>query len=112
MYMHSFNETLDHCRALLLAQQEGKLQLPNDNLDTGGITGPADHRLRDETYAKLLDKTNGKLISDALGLNILAYYAATHKEFATKKNPEAWQRVLDQLSSLKAKPAAADVPTN
>jgi hypothetical protein len=111
MYMHSFNETLDHYRALLLAQQEGRLQLPNDNLDTGGITGPADYRLTDETYAKLLDKTNGKPISQPLRLNILAYYADPDKEFATKKNPDAWQKVLDQLSSLKARPAAADVPT-
>jgi hypothetical protein len=110
MYMHSFNETLDHYRALLLAQQEGKLQLPNDNLDTGGITGPADYRLTDETYAKLLDKTNGKPISDALRLDILAYYADSGKEFATKRNPEAWQKVLDQLSSLKAK-AASDLNT-
>jgi hypothetical protein len=110
MYMHSFNETPDHYRALLLAQQEGKLQLPNNNLDTGGITGPADYRLTDETYAKLLDKTNGKPISDALRLDILAYYADPDKEFATKKNPEAWQKVLDQLSNLKAKPAS-DAPT-
>ncbi len=110
MYMHSFNETLDHYRALLLAQQEGKLQLPNDNLDTGGITGPADYRLTDETYAKLLDKTNGKPISDPLRLDILAYYADPNKEFATKKNPEAWQKVLDQLGNLKARPTA-DVPT-
>jgi hypothetical protein len=105
MYMHSFNETLDHYRALLLAQREGRLQLPNDNLDTGGITGPADYRLTDETYAKLLDKTNGKSISDALRLDILGYYADPDKEFATKKNPEAWRKVLDQLSSLKARPA-------
>jgi hypothetical protein len=109
MYMHSFNETLDHYRALLLAQQEGRLQLPNDNLDTGGITGPADYRLTDETYATLLDKTNGKPISQALRLNIPAYYADPDKEFATKKNPKAWQKVLDQLSSLKATPA--DAPT-
>ena len=109
MYMHSFNETLDHYRALLLAQQEGRLQLPNDNLDTGGITGPADYRLTDETYAKLLDKTNGKPISQALRLNILAYYADPDKDFATKKNPDAWQKVLGQLRSLKAR--TADVPT-
>jgi hypothetical protein len=33
LYMNSFNETLEHYRALLLAQQEHRLQLPNDNLD-------------------------------------------------------------------------------
>jgi hypothetical protein len=106
MYMHSFNETLDHYRSLLLAQQEGKLQLPNDNLDTGGLTEPADYRLTDETYAKLLDKTSGKPISDTLRLDILAYYADPNKAFATKKNPEAWQKVLDELSSLRARPTA------
>jgi len=54
LYMSSFNQTLDHYRALLLAQQEGRLQLPNDNLDTGAITGAAAYRLTDETYAELL----------------------------------------------------------
>jgi hypothetical protein len=106
LYMHSFNETLDRYRTLLVAQQEDRLQLPNDNLDTGGITGPADYRLTDETYAKLLDRTNGKPISDALRLDILAYYADTGKAFATKKKPEAWGKVLDELSSLKARPTA------
>ena len=32
--MNSFNTTLDRYRELLLAQQAGNLQLPNDNLDT------------------------------------------------------------------------------
>jgi len=49
LYMNSFNETLDRYRMLLLAQQEGQLQLPNDNLDTGTLTGAADYRLTDET---------------------------------------------------------------
>jgi hypothetical protein len=62
--------------------------------------------LTDETYAMLLDKTNGKPISDALRLDILAYYADPEKAFATKKNSEAWQKVLDELISLRAMPAA------
>jgi hypothetical protein len=104
--MHSFNETLDHYRLLLVAQQEGTLRLPNDNLDTGGLTGPAVYRLTDETYANLLGKTGGKPISDALRRDILAYYADLEKGFATKKNPEAWQKVLRQLDGLKAMPTA------
>jgi hypothetical protein len=106
IYMHSFNETLDHYRLLLVAQQEGTLQLPNDNLDTGGLTGPAVYRLTDQTYANLLDKTSGKPISDALRRNILAYYADLEKEFATKKDPEAWQKALSELDRLKARPTA------
>lgn len=106
IYMHSFNETLDHYRVLLLAQEEGRLQLPNDNLDTGGITEPADYRLTDETYANLLDKTSGKPISDALRRDILAYYADLAKDFATKRDPEAWNKVLSELDRLKAMPTA------
>jgi hypothetical protein len=109
IYMHSFNETLDHYRALVLAQGEGHLQLPNENLDTGGITEAADYRLTDETYAKLLDKTNGYPISDSLRQDILAFYADQEKAFATKKHPEAWQKVLNELSRLTATPTA-DVP--
>lgn len=103
IYMHSFNETLDRYRVLLLAQKESRLQLPNDNLDTGGITVPAGYELTDETYANLLDKTSGKPISDALRQNILAYYSDLGKGFATKKDQHAWQRVLTELDGLKTK---------
>src|SRR5580704_973442 len=111
IYMHSFNETLDHYRLLLVGQQEGTLRLPNDNLDTGGLTDPAVYRLTDETYANLLGKTSGKPISDTLRRDMLAYYADPEKGFATKKNPEAWQKVLRELDRLKATPTAA-VPTD
>jgi hypothetical protein len=80
--------------------------LPNDNLDTGGLTGPAVYRLTDETYANLLGKTSGKPISDSLRRDILAYYADLEKGFATKKDPKAWQKVISQLDTLKAMPAA------
>jgi len=106
IYMHSFNETLDHYRTLLLALQEGRLQVPNDNLDTGGITGPADYRLTDEAYAKLLTKTSGRPVSQALRRDILAYYADPEKAFATKKDPQAWQQLLNELSKLRAMPTA------
>jgi hypothetical protein len=106
IYIHSFNETLDHYRLLLVAQQEGTLRLPNDNLDTGGLTGPAVYRLTDETYANLLGKTSGKPMSETLRRDMLAYYADLGKGFATKKNPEAWQKVLRQLDRLKAMPTA------
>ena len=108
IYMHSFNESLDHYRLLLLAQGEGRLLLPNDNLDTGGLTGPAVYRLTDETYANLLGTTSGKPISDALRRDILAYYEDLERGFATKKDPEAWQKVLSELDRLKAMPTAGE----
>jgi len=105
MYMNSFNETLDHYRALLLAQQEHRLQLPNDNLDTGALTGAATYRLADETYAKLLNKTSGKPVSDTLRRDLLSYYADLEKPFATKRNSKDWHKLIKELDTLKSTPA-------
>ena len=102
--MTSVNDALEHYRVLLLAQQEGGLQLPNENLDTGSITIAADYGLTDETYAKLLAETNGKLVSDALRLDLLAYYADLEKPFATKRNTKAWHELINELNTLKSMP--------
>src|SRR6201997_4770933 len=112
LYMNSFNETLDRYRALLLAQQKDRLQLPNENLDSGAVTGAATYRLADETYAKLLNKTSGKPVSDALRRDLLSYYFDLKKPFATKRNPKAWHEVIKQLDTLKSTPAAGvSLPT-
>ena len=105
LYMYSFNETLKDYRGMLVAQQEGHLQLPNENFDTGEPTEPAVYPFADKAYAKLLDKVSGKTISDALRSDILAFYANLDAPFATKKDPEAWQNVLDELDKLKSSPA-------
>jgi Zinc dependent phospholipase C len=105
LYMHSFNETLKNYRGLLVAQREGRLQLPNDNFDTGELTEPTAYPFTDQTYAKLLGKVSAKSISDTLRSDILAFYADLGAPFATKKDPKAWQDVLDELDKLKASPA-------
>ncbi len=105
LYMHSFNETLKNYRGLLVAQREGRLQLPNDNFDTGELTEPTAYPFTDQTYAKLLAKVSAKPISDTLRSDILAFYADLGAPFATKKDPKAWQDVLDELDKLKASPA-------
>src|SRR6201993_23713 len=113
IYMHSFNETLDNYRGLLLAHQEGRLQLPNDNFDTGGSTEPGTYRLTDKSYAALLDKVSDKPVSGALRQNMLDFYADLEKPFATKKNPKEWQNLLRELETLKAAPApkaTMDIP--
>jgi len=104
LYMNSVNKTLIRYRALLLAQQEHQLQLPNDNLDTGDVTGAAAYRLADNTYAKLLDKTSGKSVSEALRQEFLSYYADLGKPFATKRNSKAWQKLVKELDTLKSAP--------
>src|SRR5947207_13551584 len=107
LYMSSFNQTLDQYRALLLAQQEQRLQLPNDNLDTGSITGAAAYRLTDETYAKLLDKTSGKPVPEALRRDLLSYYADLEKPFANKQNSKACHKLIKELDTLKSTPPSS-----
>ena len=106
LYMNSFNETLDHYRTLLLAQKENRLQLPNDNLDTGEVTGAAVYRLADQTYAELLDKTSSKPVSEAMRRDLLSYYADLEKPFATKHNSKAWHKLIRELDNLKSTPVA------
>ena len=113
LYMTSFNETLDRYRELLNAQQENRLQLPNDNLDTGGVTGGGTYRLADETYAKLLNKTSGKPVSDALRRDLLSYYSDLERPFATKQNSKAWHEVIKELDALKSRHVVGiSLPTN
>jgi hypothetical protein len=106
LYMHSFNETLKNYRGMLVAQQEGRLQLRNDNFDTGELTEPTAYPFTDKAYAELLDKVSGKPISDSLRSDILTFYGDLGAPYATKKDPRAWQHVLDELSRLKASPEA------
>lgn len=109
LYMGSFNATLEHYRALLRAQQEHHLELPNDNLDTGAVTEGATYGLADKTYAKLLHKTSGKPLSDALRTNLVSYYADLDKPFATKRNSKAWQQLVRELGSLKSAPISSSI---
>lgn len=102
LYMGSFNTTLDHYRALLLAERGHRLQLPNENLDIGVPTVPATYRLADETYAKLLSKTSGKHVTDSLRKDLLSYYADLDRAFATKRKAKAWRELIRELDILKA----------
>jgi hypothetical protein len=110
--MSSFNETLVHYRALLLAQQERRLQLPNQNLDTGAVTTAAAYRLSDEAYAKLLDETSGKPVPEALRRDLLSYYADLEKPFADKQNSKTWNKLIKELDTLKSTPVGISLPTD
>ena len=102
LYMGSFNATLDHCRALLLAERAHRLQLPNENLDIGVPTVPATYRLADETYAQLLNKTSGEDVSESLRKDLLSYYDDLDKAFATKRQAKDWRELVRELDILKA----------
>src|ERR1019366_3739264 len=104
MFEASFNATLDRYRKLLGQVNTGQPDLPNDNFDTGEVTGPGKYRLNDETHAKLLDalaKQNFSGASPELRAEFLEFYGHPDAPYATKQKPKAWAKVQAQLEQLK-----------
>jgi hypothetical protein len=104
MFEASFNATLDRYQQLLSQVGSGQPKIPNDNFDTGGITGPGQYGLNDETHAKLLDalaKQNFVGISPELRGELLDFYGHPDAPYATKLKPKAWAKVQTQVEQLK-----------
>jgi hypothetical protein len=104
MFEASFNATLDRYRKLLGQVGAGQPDLPNDNFDTGGVTGPGKYRLNDETHAELLDalaKQNFTSASPDVRAELLEFYGYPDAPYATKRKPKAWAKVQGQLEELK-----------
>ena len=112
-YVESVNRTLDRYEQLLgfltrnpTAEPGVTMKLENRDLDTGLKVRPGGYRLTDWTYAHLLDKvtTLGQPVPATLQRDILRYYADPAAPIATKKDKEAWERVQEQLATLKTMP--------
>jgi len=104
MFQASFNATLDRYRKLLGQVGSGQPDLPNDNFDTGEITGPGIYRLNDEAHAELLEalaKENFSGVSPQLRAEFLEFYGHPDAPYATKKNPKEWAKVQAELQQLK-----------
>ena len=104
MFEASFNATVDRYRQLLSQVRTDQLRLPNDNFDTGEITGPGRYRLNDETHAKLLDglaKQDFRGASPEVQAELLEFFSHANAPYATKRNPEDWARVQAELEQLK-----------
>jgi hypothetical protein len=107
MFEASFNATMDHYRGLLSRQAAGQLELPNDNFDTGEISGPGKYRLNDETHAALLEALAGQNFASApadVRAELLDFYSQPEAPYATKGNPKAWAKVQVELQQLKQAP--------
>jgi len=105
MFEASFNATLDRYRKLLGQLDTGQPDLPNDNFDTGAITGPGKYRLNDDAQAKLLDalaKQNFSSASPEIRAEFLEFYGHPDAPYATKRNPKAWAKVQAELEQLKS----------
>ena len=105
MFEASFNATLDRYRQLLSQAGTGQPALPNDNFDTGEITGPGKYRLNDETHAKWLHelaKQNFSGASPEVRAELLEFFGHPDAPYATKRKPKDWARVQSELEQLKS----------
>jgi len=103
-FMASFNTTMDRYRELLSKLKADRLQLPNENLDTGERTEAGRYKLTDAAYAKLLDKLADHYAdtSPELRSDILAFYHNLEAPISTKTSEKEWAKLLKQLDELKA----------
>jgi Zinc dependent phospholipase C len=112
----SFNATLDRYRQLLNQVGTTQLDLPNENFDTGEISGPGKYRLNDETHAKLLDalaKQNFSGASPAVRAELVEFFGHPDAPYATKRKPKDWAKVQAELEQLKkAAPAGVTGETD
>ena len=104
MFEASFNATLDRYRQLLDQVGTDQLQPPNQNFDTGQITGPGQYRLNDETHAKLLGelaKQNFRGASPEVRAELLQFFGHPDAPYAIKRKPKEWAKVQAELEQLK-----------
>jgi hypothetical protein len=116
LFEASFNDSLARYRKLLGQVDTGQPDLPNENFDTGEMTGPGKYWLTDETHAKLLDalaKQNFSGASPAIRAELLEYFGHPDASYEMKRKPKDWARVQTELEELKkTTPPAAVTSAN
>jgi len=102
MFLASLDDTVLRYKKLLESADENRLELPNENFDTGRPTRMGDYHLADETYAKLLERFDGHLndVSDSMRANILMFYGASGSPTSDK--------AVAVLSALRANSATSN----
>ncbi|HEV2272692.1 MAG TPA: zinc dependent phospholipase C family protein [Acidobacteriaceae bacterium] len=107
MFEASFNAGLSRYRRLLAQAADGLPVLPNDNFDTGTLTGPGEYRLDDEAQAKLLHqlaKQNFRGTSRQMRTELLEFFNHPDAPYATKRRSRAWAEVQADLQQLRMTP--------
>jgi zinc dependent phospholipase C len=104
LFEASFNRSLDRYRQLLGQVSAGQPTLPNDNFDTGEITGPGKYQLNDEAHAKLLDalaKQSFNGASPEVRAELLEFFGHPDAPYAMKRKPKDWAKVQGEIEQLK-----------
>ena len=116
MFEASFNAALDRYKALLAQTRTNTPEVPDVNLDTGGITSPGVYFMNDNVRAKLLEKLaeqNFAGVTPSLRANLVHFYSDPNAPYATKRNAKQWNKLQLDLKRLKdsvATPSASETP--
>jgi hypothetical protein len=108
MYIKSVDQTVESYTGMLQQLQTGKLDLPDRDCDTGRDTSAGEYSLADQTYARLMDTVAASAATPPppdLRENLLGFYSDLNAPIATKKDKTAWEKLLQELDSLKRQPA-------
>jgi hypothetical protein len=112
MFEASFNAALDRYRQLLGQIGTDRLQLANQNFDTGQTSGPGEYELNDETQAKLLGelaKRDFRGASPELQAELLGFFGHPDAPYTIRKKAKEWAKVQSELEQLKR--LASSTPT-
>jgi len=110
LYVRSVNDTMAQFRDVLhrLKEQPGPpIVLPNRDLDTGELVRPGGYPLTDTTYAELLRRITAepsRNVPFGIRRDLLAFYSNPNAPIVTKKNRKAWERVQEDLATLRVMP--------
>jgi hypothetical protein len=104
MYLASVQQTVASYAKALRLEEEQRLVLPDDDLDTGRATRPGEYKLADRAYARLLKQlTRNRFagLRPELRQNLLDYYRDLNQPFETKQHKSDWKQLLKNLDALK-----------
>jgi hypothetical protein len=110
MFEASFNAAMDRYRKLLREVDSGPPTLPNDNFDTGSVTGPGIYGLNDKAQATLLAelaKQNFSGASSEIRAELLEFFGHPDAPYAVKRKPKDWAKIQANLEELKSAPPPA-----
>jgi zinc dependent phospholipase C len=111
LFEASFNAAMDRYRKLLTEAATGLPDLPNDNFDTGDVTGPGKYQLNDKAQARLLDELAKQNFGGArpeIRAELLEFFGHPDAPYAMKRNPKDWAKIQAEVEQLKnATPPAA-----
>ena len=82
----------------------GRLNLVNDNIDVGTVTGPGQYPLADATYAELVDhlaKSKFAGVTPTLRANIIDFYKDPNAPNRLKRNKKKWRKLQAEVEQLR-----------